>query len=131
MIDEKRQKVRFRAKLPARLVVGESLCDFQGVVQDINMGGLRVSVDSTFIFVDNRPISIYLFLPNETFEVSGELLWTRYFNGKKELGIRFTRIPDSYKEDIYNFIFKYHRQELTQKWWHGQTSSGAKKVEAA
>ena len=99
---------------------GESAYEFQGIVRDISMGGVRVILDKSIEPLVNCLVDFYLMLPSQTFNISGTIAWAKDCGDKKEIGIRFVHIPDSYKEEIYNYISKYHRQELTQKWWQRQ-----------
>jgi c-di-GMP-binding flagellar brake protein YcgR len=119
-MENRRKFVRFNASLLLKFGSEESAYEFQGVVQDISMGGLSVVVDKNLVALVNCRVSFYLLLPSQTFKISGEIAWAQDQGDKKEIGIRFVHIPDSYKEEIYNYISKYHRQELTQKWWHRQ-----------
>jgi c-di-GMP-binding flagellar brake protein YcgR len=119
-MEDKRKFARFKAGLLLKFSSDESAYEFSGVVQDISMGGLSVTLDGAVIPLVNCRVNFYLLLPSQTFKISGEIAWVRSYDGKKDVGIRFVHIPDSYKEEIYNYISKYHRQELTQKWWQRQ-----------
>jgi c-di-GMP-binding flagellar brake protein YcgR len=115
-VSEKRKFVRFNASFLFRINSGSSSLP-AGFVTDISMGGLKVVFDAASGFKVGQIISFCLLLPNQTFELAGQIMWSSQRESKEELGISFIRLPDSYKEDIYNHISKYHRSQLTEKWW--------------
>jgi c-di-GMP-binding flagellar brake protein YcgR len=47
----------------------------------------------------------------------GRIAWVAQKEREKEAGINFINLTDVHKEDIYNYIFRYYREELTNKWW--------------
>jgi len=115
-MQEKRKFVRFN--IPSLLET--SFCNpnrVKGLVKDISMKGVRIVVEG----LSNTSIGdIKLFnflLPNKNLEISGEVVWQKEYSNKKELGVRFKDTLDSHKKEFYNYIFRHHQQELTQKWW--------------
>jgi len=113
-MDEKRKFVRFKATCRLSLSGTDSSPEISGVVKDIGMGGARISLDKPFAFSPHTVVSLTIVLPQITLKVSGEVVSQR---DNEEASIRFVRMPDSYKEEIYNYISKYHRKELMDKWW--------------
>tara|TARA_B100000315_G_scaffold259771_1_gene317129 strand:- start:2701 stop:3054 length:354 start_codon:yes stop_codon:yes gene_type:complete len=113
---ERRKYVRFRASFLFKFK-NHAPNGAQGVVKDVSMSGLRVVLDKSVELDSNSQLNFYLLLPSQTFEISGETVWVDIFDNRKEAGIHFTNIADSYKEDIYNYISKYYREELVHKWW--------------
>jgi len=117
-MDEKRGFMRFRVSFPLKFVQKELPLAVKGVVKDVSMNGLRVVLDRALQFLSEDLSSFHLTLANDkVLELSGRVVWQKDYPDRREIGIRFAGIPDDHKEDIYNYIFKYHRQELVQKWW--------------
>ncbi len=117
-MDEKRGFMRFQVSFPLKFLQEKLPLAAKGVVKDISMNGLKVVLDRARQFLSEDLSDFYLTLSNDkVLELSGEVVWQKDYPNRREIGIRFAGIPDGHKEDIYNYIFKYHRQELTQKWW--------------
>ncbi|MFH1519214.1 MAG: PilZ domain-containing protein [Candidatus Omnitrophota bacterium] len=117
-MDEKREFVRFRVSFPFGFGQDEIPSEIKATVKNISMSGLKVVFDESLHLLAEGLTKFHLILPdNKTLDFSGEVIWQKDFPDRKEAGIRFEYISDSHKEDIYDYIFKYHRQELTQKWW--------------
>ena len=114
---EKRKFVRFKVPFHIQFKRDNQINQPQGIVKDISMGGLRVVVDEFLDYSTDYLVCFYLFLPGKTFKLYGKITWMRGYNDKKEAGIQFARIPDTYKQDIQEHISKYHLSELTHKWW--------------
>ena len=117
-MDEKRGFMRFQVSFPLKVAQNELPVSVKGVVKDISMNGLKVILDRTLQVLSEGLNSFYLTLADDNIlEFSGQVIWQKDYPDRREIGIKFVCIPDDHKEDIYNYIFKYHRQELTQKWW--------------
>ena len=121
-MDEKRGFMRFQVSFPLKFVQDKLPLAVKGVVKDVSMNGLKVVLDRawdrTLQFLSEDLSNFHLTLANDkVLELSGQVIWQKDYPDRREVGIRFAGIPDDYKEDIYNYIFKYHRQELTQRWW--------------
>ncbi len=117
-MNEKREFMRFRVSFPFGFNQNEIPSEIKATVKNISMNGLKVVLDKSLHFSGEDLTKFQLILPdNKTLDFSGEVVWQKDFLDRREVGIRFEYISDSHKEDIYNYIFKYHRQELTQKWW--------------
>ena len=117
-MDEKRRFIRFQVSFPLKFVQDKLPLAVKGVVKDISMSGLKVVLDRALQFLSEDLSNFHLTLSNDkVLELAGQVVWQKDYPDRREMGIRFALIPDDHKEDIYNYIFKYHRQELTQKWW--------------
>ena len=117
-MDEKRKFIRFRVSFPFKFAQDEYFPKAKVTVKDINMKGLKVVLDKAFCSLIEKLTKFHLVLPGDNvLEASGEVIWERDYLDRREAGIRFVHIPDGCKENIYNYISKYHRQELTQEWW--------------
>ena len=117
-MDEKRGFMRFQVSFPLKFVQDKLSSAVKGVVKDISMKGLKVVLDKALQFLSEDLNNFQLILANDkVLKLSGQIVWQKDYPDRRELGIRFAGIPDDHKEDIYNYIFKYHRQELIEKWW--------------
>ncbi|MDP8290447.1 MAG: PilZ domain-containing protein [Candidatus Susulua stagnicola] len=117
-MDEKRGFMRFQVAFPLKFIQSKLSVTVKGIVKDISMNGLKVILDRTLQFLSGDSNDFHLTLAaDNVLEFSGQIIWQKDYPDRREIGIRFICIPDDHKEDIYNYIFKYHRQELTQKWW--------------
>lgn len=116
-MEEKRRFVRFRAPFCISFADKDSSHELPGVVRDISMGGVRILLDTPLDILPDILVSLYILLPRNTLKLLGRVVWARSRDGRKEIGVCFVHTPDSYKEDIYNNIFKYYREEITRRWW--------------
>ena len=117
-MDEKRGFVRFRVSFPFKFVREKLSSEVEGRVKDISMNGLKVVLDKALHFLVEDLANFHLVLPDDRIlKISGEVMWQKDYLNRREIGIRFAHITNDHKEDIYDYISKYHRQELTQKWW--------------
>jgi len=116
-MDERRKFIRFRAPFCVEYNDDDSLAESSGVLRDISMGGARVLLDTSSDISRESIASLSILFPDNTLSLRGRTVWVIGRGTKKEVGLYFIKIPDSYKEDIYNNIFKYFREEITQRWW--------------
>ncbi len=114
---ERRKFIRFNAPFYIRYNDLGLSQEVSGVIKDISYGGARVLLDTSLDSLPSSLVSLFILILGSPLKISGKVIWVRNSGDKKEIGICFVNIPDSYKEDIYSCIFKYHRQELTYKWW--------------
>lgn len=112
-----RKFVRFNAPLYLKVSAPSEAEGFSAIAKDISMGGVKMVLDTSHWVAREDIFSLFLLLPDKTLPVTGKVVWVKDYGDRKEAGISFINIPPAYKEDIYNYIFKYHRTEMTQKWW--------------
>ena len=115
-MEEKRKFARFDVNFPLKLDLDYTYRQ-EGTVKDISMKGLRVAVHSSLNILYNNPIDFHLLFPDNILEVCGETVWHKDYEDRKEVGFRFVRILDSQKEEIYNYVSKYHKDNLVLRWW--------------
>ena len=117
-MEERRKFVRFNAPFCVHYSDKNIPQETPGVIKDISYGGARVIVD-TLSRIDNASAAdLSILFPKDTLKVSGLVVWVKESGSKKEIGICFQNIPSQYKDTIYNYIFKYFKEELTSKWWN-------------
>ena len=81
------------------------------------MCGISIVLDKNTSLCADDFITLYLLIPQVTIKVMGRIAWVAQKEREKEAGINFINLTDVHKEDIYNYIFRYYREELTNKWW--------------
>jgi c-di-GMP-binding flagellar brake protein YcgR len=116
-MEERRQYVRFEAPFCVEYKKPPLNEKFQGVIKNISIGGARILLDTSFDISPCSLASIFLLLPEITLNIKGEVVWVRKTGNKKEVGVRFVNLPDTHKDDIYRYIFRYFKEEYTKKWW--------------
>ena len=87
--------------------------------KDINYKGLRLVIEEDLSLGDF--VQLHLCLPGRPhLEILGKVVWEKQFKpGCKEAGIVFVNLPDHFKDEIFEYIYKYHRQEFIKHWWEG------------
>ncbi|UCC94905.1 MAG: PilZ domain-containing protein [Candidatus Omnitrophota bacterium] len=123
-IQERRQFVRFRVPFYLKCSSSKDAEEISAMAKDVSMGGLKVVLDRALDVVPENAILLSFLLPSRTLRVSGKVVWTKSYEDRKEAGVCFINIPDDHKEDIYNYIFKYYREELTRHWWNNKSDHG-------
>lgn len=116
-MDEKRKLVRFNMPIQAKYRPVDSSEEFSVLTKDISMGGARIVIDKDIQIKDAQTASISFLLPDRTLSASAKVSWVKGYEDRVEVGISFVKIEAAHKEDIYNHIFKYHRQEVVGRWW--------------
>ncbi|MBP7088899.1 MAG: PilZ domain-containing protein [Candidatus Omnitrophica bacterium] len=115
---EQRKIVRFKAPCHCLLTSQDDFHhQYRGIVKDISMKGLQISLDEPLEFYQDKKVDFNLVFPDKILALTGEVIWRRIQADKSEAGIRFICLPDAYKEEIYNYISKYHHKELARHWW--------------
>lgn len=114
---ENRKFTRFKTTLYVRYSPLNSDREFCAIAKDISMAGIRLLLDKNLSLNADDFITLYLLIPQITIKVTGRVAWSAVKEDEKEIGVNFVNLADAHKEDIYNYIFKYYRQELTNKWW--------------
>ena len=112
-----RKFVRFNAPLYLKVSAPDATEGFSAIAKDISMGGVKMVLDTSHQIACDDIFSVFLLLPDKTLPIAGKVMWVKDYGDRKEVGIFFINMPHAYKEDIYNYIFKYHRTEITKKWW--------------
>ncbi|MCK4519730.1 MAG: PilZ domain-containing protein [Candidatus Omnitrophica bacterium] len=116
-MNEKREFLRFQVSFPFKFVQGEDSPEAKATVKNLSMSGLKVALNKSLSSKLAGLTNFHLVLSGDNvLKISGEVVWQKEYLDRKEVGIRFVHISDSHKEGIYDYIFKYHRQELTQEW---------------
>ncbi|MFH1875810.1 MAG: PilZ domain-containing protein [Candidatus Omnitrophota bacterium] len=117
MMNVARKFVRFSAPVYLKVTTPDSPQSVSAIAKDVSLGGAKIIFDKAFMVERENMFSLFLLLPEKTLPIAGKVMWIKEYSDRKEVGMSFLNMPDAYKEDIYNHIFKYHRGEITKKWW--------------
>ncbi len=120
-MQEKRQYVRWQASLPVKYKIDGQEEEITSNIKDISNGGIcinssdRFNLDSLLDITINMPEDIGPLLAN------GNIIWQNKSTGTEKegflTGIKFTGLGYSDIDRMYNYLYKYHRQELVSRWW--------------
>ncbi len=117
-LQERRKYIRF--KTPFCVEYKHPDCErvLSGAMKDLSMGGVCVLVDTQDDLPTDKPTLLSLIFPETTLNVKAKIAWQRRSADKNKLGVYFVQLPDSFKNSIYESIFKYCPDEITSKWWN-------------
>lgn len=119
---ERRRYIRFNTNIGVSTYSQEQ--KILGSIENISMGGARLFLP-TRQFSCGEDIDIYLHLPNlPPLKIVSQVIWVKERSEGSNLGIKFVIFPDRYKQDIYEFIFNYYREEILSRWWEGDSNNG-------
>jgi len=116
-VAERRKLIRFKAPFYIKYSLIDSSQEFSSIAKDINMKGVRILLEKSLDLAPESFVSLYLLFPDKTLNICARVIWSKEYEDRKEAGIYFINMPDIYKEDIFDYIFKYYPQELTRRWW--------------
>ncbi|MCF7871365.1 MAG: PilZ domain-containing protein [Candidatus Omnitrophica bacterium] len=88
-----------------------------GALKDISFQGACLLVDSQKDLSREEVASLSLIFPETTLDVKAKIVWQKKAGDKNKVGVSFLNLPDSFKDNIYNSVFKHYRKEITSKWW--------------
>jgi len=114
---ENRRFARFKVSLRAKCTPQDSVRDYEVIGENISMGGVKIALNKNIEIAPGTEMTLQLYLPQVVLDVKGKVAWIEKKGRKKELGIKFLQLPDYYKQDIYNYISRYNREQLTSRWW--------------
>jgi len=114
---QERKFVRFTTPLRVKIIPNKLNSEILAVAKDISLGGLKIILDKSLDISCGDIFDVCLLFPDRSVFVSGKVVWVKDYIDRKEIGFCFSNLRDSYKEDIYNYIFKYYPKEITKKWW--------------
>ncbi|MFO8053373.1 MAG: PilZ domain-containing protein, partial [Candidatus Omnitrophota bacterium] len=106
---ERRKCVRFRAPFCIDCKHPDDQQNLSGAIRDISMSGACVLIDSDKDLPADKSIFLSLIFPETTLDIKAKIIWQKKVAEKNKIGVVFSNLPDHFKTDIYNSIFKYHR----------------------
>jgi hypothetical protein len=87
-------------------------------IRDINFKGLQISLGKR-LKKDAFVNLTLVFSPEFTFDIEAWVVWQGTIEGLYTYGLLFTKIQDSDKEALYNFIYNNFSGQITNQWWQG------------
>ncbi|MCM8799899.1 MAG: PilZ domain-containing protein [Candidatus Omnitrophica bacterium] len=117
MMQERRKYIRFKVPFCVSYKLKDREEEITGVTRDLSYGGSRLLLDSSLELLPKTYGSLRIVFPQETLNFSVKLIWSKkQADNKIEAGLSFINLPDSYKETLFRYIFKYAPQEFNQRW---------------
>lgn len=97
-------------------------------INDLSFMGAKVTL--TFKLTRDKFLKLRLVLSrNLWLDVEAWVVWDRAVDGLHCYGLYFSKIKDSDKEKIYQFIWKNYPHKLNGQWWSGIKREGGEKME--
>lgn len=115
--EERRRSARFKTPFCIECKHPDYEQTFSGAIKDVSMTGACVLVDTQSDLPADKPTLLSLIFPDTTLNIQSKVVWQKKVSDKNKVGLTFTKMPDSFKNDIYESVFKYHRDQVTSRWW--------------
>ena len=116
-MDERRSLPRWEIKKEAKVwlpqMQGFSLC----MIEDMHLKGMCVSFNKRL--PPDEPVKLSLAL-GENFDLiklEAQVPWMKEAEGRFVYGMKFTKIADSDKERVYDYINTNCYDQFKNKWW--------------
>ena len=117
-MQDHRRYTRWRAEGEIKLKLDGAETFFSCSIEDINFMGIGIS--SAMKLPQDTFLKVTLALTDDfVFEVEAWVAWYKAKEGRYYYGLYFSRINDSDKEKIYQFMRRYFPAEMNKQWWQG------------
>lgn len=116
-MDEKRKFIRFKAPFCVNYTVEGSSEEFSGVIRDMSMGGVHLTLDTVSDLDHSRNVNLSIMFPEDPLKVSGKVVWSKDIGEMKDVGFCFNASTDSGRDQIHRYILNHFREQLTRGWW--------------
>ncbi len=120
---ERRHFIRWQINRQAKLKFegAEAFCNC--LVYDVNFKGLRISLGYRLALDKFLKVNIVL-AEDFILEIEAWVVWHKRFMEANIYGLYFTRIKDSDKERIYQFVRRDFPEEISKQCWKGLEEKG-------
>jgi len=119
-MSERRNCFRWQIDRQAKVKLEGAECFSDCHIKDINLKGIQVS--SRKKLPRDTFIKLSLCLDeNCAINIEAWVVWHKIIDGFNLYGLYFSRIHDSNKEKIYQFIFRNFPEQVSRCWWQGLT----------
>ncbi len=115
-MEERRISPRLAINQFASLVVGDSIKPIPCTVEDISASGMRVSL-SKYLFPEVFSNVSFALTDNFSFDVGANVRWQESTDTNNTYGITFTRIEDSDRSRIEQFVNSSLEEDKKSNWW--------------
>jgi len=116
-MEEKRKYIRFKAPFCVQYSIDGEPKEFSGVIKDISMGGVRLTLDTTVSLLAKSSANLSIMFPDNSFKVAGKVIWSKDVGEMKEIGFCFTTATQSGRDRIHHYMLKHFREQFTRNWW--------------
>lgn len=117
-MQERRSCTRWQTNRSAEVKLEGALAYAHCVVNDINFKGMRISLKQ-HLTLDKFLKMTIMFSEGFCFDVEVWIVWHKRVMETEMYGFYFSRIKDSDKEKIYQFIRRYFAKQMAKQWWKG------------
>ncbi len=92
-------------------------------LKDINFKGTQISL--ALKLPKDTFLNLYIVLSDEhALEIEAWIVWHKTIDGCNIYGLYFSRISDTAKEKVYQFVRRICPEQLSKQWWQGLKEEG-------
>ncbi len=117
-MEERRISPYLTINQPANLTIGESIRPIPCTVEDISLGGIRVSLGKYLFPEVFSDVSLSL-TDNFNLDIGASVMWQESVEARNTYGLSFTRIDDEDRNRIAQFVNSGLETEKKDGWWKG------------
>lgn len=120
----RRQNTRWQINRQVKVKLEGAVALTSCAIKDINFKGMQIALGQKF--KKDTFLKLTIFLAEEFILdiIEAWVVWQKTVEGVNVYGFYFSKIKDSDKEKIYQFIRRYFPERLTQQWWEGIEKGG-------
>ncbi len=115
-MSELRQIPRWQIGERAKVTLKEHEWEGKCLLEDLNLKGFKISskekLPADTVFEINLDLKSYLIL-----DAIVKVCWKMEREGRYHYGMEFLRIKDQDKQDISQYLFKNHAEQVKNIWW--------------
>ncbi len=116
-MDERRQLPRWQVKKEVKVWLPQ-LQEFNHcIIEDINLKGICASFNKQLPKEQHMKMSLTLGDNFDFMKIEVHLPWAKEDQGRYVYGLSFSKIMDSDKDKIYQFISNNCSEQFRDKWW--------------
>lgn len=117
-MDEHRCFQRWKISKEAQVKIGDSADYIHCVVSDLSFKGIQLVLKQHLTLDKFLKMNI-MFFRELSFDFEAWTVWHRKIGAYDSYGLYFSKIKDSDKEKIYQFVKRYLSNELSKQCWQG------------
>jgi c-di-GMP-binding flagellar brake protein YcgR len=122
-MDERRRVFRWKINRQAKLKLEDVECFADCHINDINLKGAQICLGHRFPKDTFLKFCIFL-AKNCVLEVEAWIVWHKSISGTNGYGLYFTKLKDEDKEKIYQFVNRFHPQQIKYQYCQDQYQKG-------
>lgn len=122
---ERRNLGRWQINQQAKVKLEGAEAFAECCINDVNFKGLKLSLSQRL--TPDKFLKVQMMLSEDfILEIEAWVVWHRRVMETNVYGLYFSRIKDSDKEKIYQFVRQNFPQEINKQWWGGGESMATK-----